>query len=201
MADKNRQIYVIISIFIGIGYVSLTLLAMLYYPENFSFLYDDFSLLGRIRTEGNLANPISPILFLLATGSSGISLILFWVQFRLKFFDNSKYLALSGSILGVISSISLIGVGLFPVDLLPILHGIVAVLFFVGNAVAFLLYSIAIFRHPNFNNLDAYIAMGYVIMAFLYIFGVFFSISPLIQKICVYYFIFWCELQNRHILT
>jgi len=201
MADKKGLSYVTISIIIGIGYVSLTLLAMLYYPENFSFMYDDFSLLGRIKTEGNLANPISPILFLIATGSSGISLTIFWIKFRLEFLNKSKDLALSGSILGVISSISLIGVGLLPVDILPILHGIVAVLFFVGNAVAFLLYSIAIFRNKKFKNLDGYLALGYVILAFLYIFGVFLAISPLIQKICVYYFILWCELQNRHIIT
>ncbi len=199
MEDKNRHIYLIISIIIGIGYVTLTLLAMLFYPENYSFITDDFSVLGRVRTEGGLPNPISPILFSLATGSSGISLVYFWAKFRINFMDGSKNLALIGSILGIIASISLIGVGLIPMDLLTVFHGLVAILFFVLNAIAFLLYSIAIFINTKFKNFDGYIGIFYVILAALYISGIFFGISPLIQKICVYYFIFWCELQNRHI--
>ena len=202
--DKSRPlkiIFIITSIIIGISFVTLTILAMFYYPGGYSFLTDDFSVLGRYKTEAlspipNTINYLSSILFILATFSSGVILIPFWIKLYFNFDGWRKYVALPGSITGVLASISLIGVGMVQMDVLPLAHGVFAILFFVLNAVAFILFTIAMFASKNYPNGYAYLGMIYILMAFLYVSGVFFTISPLIQKVCVYYFIFWTEIQN-----
>ncbi|NHI94894.1 MAG: DUF998 domain-containing protein [Candidatus Lokiarchaeota archaeon] len=200
-----RMIFIIFSVVTGILFVTLTVVAMHFYPGGYSFVTDDFSVLGRFQTESNSSipntlNPISSTLFCFANVSSGIILVLFWITFRNHFQDRSRYVALSGTITGIISSLSLIGVGVFPMDIFPILHGVTAIIFFVFNAVTFILYAIAIFLHQNYPKVHGYGAIAFIVIAFLYVSGAFLGISPLIQKICVYYFILWTEVQNINVL-
>ncbi|MBA7705710.1 hypothetical protein ES703_114546 [subsurface metagenome] len=177
--------------------IILTLIAMILYPDGYSFAEHYFSHLGLTRTPDGKPNSISQILFVIALVGAAISLIPFWVVMTTIFtdFEGVKYLSYFGSILGLISSPFLIGVAIFPGDTHGALHSISARNFFLLFAIAILVYSIAIFFNKDYQNIYAIAGIIFSVIIVLFIFRFFSAINPIMQKTIIYCFCLWGAFQ------
>lgn len=121
-----QQRFYHIGIFGAIQFILLTLLAMLVYPggtlhepylEYYSFLYNFFSDLGRTQTFNGTSNWITHLIFKTALTVGGICLLLFFIALPSLFKRPiSKILALTTMLLGIIASLSYIGIGHVPLN-------------------------------------------------------------------------------------
>jgi len=177
--------------------IVLSLIAMLIYPDGYSFTEHYFSHLGLTRTPNGLDNTVCQILFIIALVSAAIGLIPFWIVMTTIFSElkGIKYLSYFGSILGLISSPFLIGVAIFPGDTQGALHSMSARNFFLLFAVAILVYSIAIFFNKDYQNIYAIVGIIFSIIIVLFIFRFFSDINPIMQKTIIYCFCLWGALQ------
>lgn len=177
--------------------IALTLIAMILYPDGYSFSDHYFSHLGLTRTPDGKTNSISQILFIIALVVAAISLIPFWVVMTTIFTDleGVKYLSYFGSILGLLSSPFLIGVAIFPGDTHGALHSISARNFFLLFAIAILIYSIAILFNMDYHNIYAIVGIIFSVIIFLFIFRFFSAINPIMQKTIIYGFCLWGAFQ------
>lgn len=177
--------------------IALTLIAMILYPDGYSFSYHYFSHLGLTHTPNGSDNTVCQILFIIALVGAAISLIPFWVVMTTIFTDleGVKYLSYFGSILGLLSSPFLIGVAIFPGDTHGALHSISARNFFLLFAVAILVYSIAIFFNKDYQNISAIVGIIFSIIIVLFIFRFFSAINPIMQKTIIYCFCLWGAFQ------
>ena len=193
-----KHLSCIIALIGGIQFIVVTIVAMFFYPDGYSFTEDYFSFLGttvNVRTYSQ--NTISRILFVIACVVAGASLIPFWIVITTLFKDKeiTRYLSYFGSLLGIIASPLIMGVGIFPGDKMYDIHNFAARYFFLLFAIAILIYSIAILFNENYQNFYAFIGFGFSVLIVLYIMRVFIQIGPLMQKIIVYGFIIWATLQ------
>jgi len=177
--------------------IVLTLIAMILYPDGYSFAEHYFSHLGLTRTPDGKPNSISQILFIIALVGAAISLIPFWVVMTTIFSDleGVKYLSYFGSILGLLSSPFLIGIAIFPGDTHGALHSISARNFFLLFAIAILVYSIAIFFNKDYQNIYAIVGIIFSVIIVLFIFRFFSVINPIMQKTIIYCFCLWGAFQ------
>ena len=188
-----KRIGCLISVVGTLEMIVLTLIAMILYPDGYSFSDHYFSHLGLTHTPNGSDNIVCQILFIIALVGAAISLIPFWVVMTTIFSDlkGVKYLSYFGSILGLLSSPFLIGIAIFPGDTHGALHSISARNFFLLFAIAILVYSIAIFFNKDYQNIYAIVGIIFSVIIVLFIFRFFSAINPIMQKTIIYGFCLW----------
>jgi len=127
---------------------------------------------------------------------TGISFTLFFLSVRAPL-DETK-VGLIGRILGVDSSVALIGVGAFPLTQ-PMLHIIFAFAFFALTGASILLLSIYLFLKLQFKILSL-VGLGVVIIDIIFGFACCGQLGPIMQKITVLGFGAWIMILNLAIL-
>jgi hypothetical membrane protein len=130
--EKLRLLYLIIVVGCAL-FITLTLIAMLTYTggtvddhaaPGYSFTHNFLSNLGMVTALSGKPNWISAILFFISLSAAGTCLMIFFIIFP-RFFQNThlqKALSLTGSVLGVLSGISFVGIAFAPADLLRPAH-------------------------------------------------------------------------------
>ena len=188
-----KQFSCIITLIGGIQFIIVTFIAMLLYPDGYSFVDNYISHLGTTKTVEGSPNTIPRILFIIACVAAGISLIFFWIVITTLFLDSPlmKYISLLGSILGLISTPFVMALAIFAADTHGPEHAFATRIFFLLFAAAILIYSIAILLNPEYQNSLSFIGIGFAIIIVLFIYGYFRIINVIMQKIIVYGFIVW----------
>ncbi|MHA1991733.1 MAG: hypothetical protein ACW98A_12260, partial [Candidatus Hodarchaeales archaeon] len=176
----------------------LTTIAVFFYPGGYLYFDYTFSSLGRVLSEANGApNEISSVLFMLALFLTPITLIPFWINLQSLFKDSNieKILSILGSLFGILATILLIGVAIYPTDTQSEIHGLYARLMFLSFATGIVIYSIAILINKDYSN--RYAILGFLIFLLVpsYVFDIAGLGTAFVQKIIVYSFIFWALLQ------
>ena len=193
-----------------IGFASygiLNVLAMIFYPggtlsdaqkTGYSFLENFFSDLGMVRTYTGEPNTLSSSLFASALVLVGLVLMLFFLLWSTDFPEplSGKNLSRAGTIAGVISGISCIGIALTPWDRFLEVHMFFAYCLSLSFLAVALLYSAAIFRNPAYSNGYAIVFIGYfaVLLMFVVLMVLGLDLESAIgrrvlatgQKVCIY---------------
>lgn len=162
-------------------FIVTTLVAMLIYPggtefdpgtENYRFLENTFSELGRVYDfEGN-PKPTSRLLFTAAMVLGGLGLALAHLAFPALFSEaptNARRPAHAAAVFGGIIGIGFIGIGLFPTDTHFLGHLISVYLSFTGMIPTVALGAVALHRHPNAPRIsrDVHLAFLAVLAAYV----------------------------------
>jgi len=195
-----KRLSCIITMIGGFQFILLTFIAMIFYHGGYSFTEDYFSNLGTtVNVNTGAPNGISRILFLIACVVVGASLIPFWAVLTVLFTKSKLtfYISLFGSVIGVASSIFLMGIGIFAEDTQYFLHSLLARMFFIFIMIAILTYSFAILLNSEYPNAYSFVGIVFSISSiyFLYLFRFSVEISVIMQKIIVYGFCLWTVLQ------
>lgn len=127
---------------------------------------------------------------------AGVSFTLFFLSLR-ALTDETK-VGFIGRILGVDSSVALIGVGVFPLTQ-SILHTLFAFAFFVLTGASILLLSIYFLKH-SFKKILPVVGFAAIVVYIVFGFTVCSSIGPIMQKLTVLIFGVWILLLNLVIL-
>ena len=154
MERKNWKQNAFIFVIIGSAmYIILTFIGMLLYPggnavnnnqPGYSFLYNSFSDLGRTKSYSGQDNTISMILYIIATGVFGLSLIPFSIAFRDFFTETNEKLSKKGTIFGVIAGAATFGYAVAPYDISPLfrlLHGLSVLIAYSTLGIMGIIYS------------------------------------------------------------
>jgi len=164
----QRKISYILSIIGCVQFVLLTSIAMLFYkggtyidpsPLGYIFWQNYFSDLGRTVAHSGIPNTTSFVLFTIALSLWGITQIPFYITFPILFknYPNLRKICISGSILGIISGISYVGIAFTPSDITGSFHDLFVVIGFSFVFFSIILYSIVIFKNDNYPNFYAII--------------------------------------------
>jgi len=127
---------------------------------------------------------------------AGVSFTLFFLSLR-ALTDKTK-VGFVGRILGVDSSLALIGVGVFPLTH-PLLHTIFAFAFFVLTGASILFLSIY-FLKSSFRKTLPLIGFAAIVINIIFAFTVCSNLGPIMQKLTVLVFGLWMLLLNWLIL-
>ncbi|TFG13411.1 MAG: hypothetical protein EU535_04980 [Promethearchaeota archaeon] len=200
-----KTIACVITLAGGFQFILLTFIAMFFYPDGYSFTGDYFSYLGTtVNLKTGSPNTISRILFFTACVIVGASLIPFWLVISTVFTETNllKYIGISGSITGIISSICLMGVGIFAEDTHYVIHTSLAKMFFSFIIIAILIYSFAILLNSAYHNIYSLIGIAFSIsvILMLYIFRNSMLMNIIMQKVIVYGYCAWVTLHIFEIL-
>ena len=186
-------------------FIIFTIVAMLLYPEGYSFLENNFSDLGStvvikpgdIQTD--IENPICRWIFTITVVFTAFSLIPFLLTLRTLFRETLGQHVLSyiGSISGLTAMPFLAGIGIFPTDTQSEWHELSALTFFKLFALVIIIYSLAILLNKNYRNLFSLVGFIIATHAMLHVFhfSLYDGIRPATQKVAVYLFISWCMIQ------
>jgi len=164
----QRKISYILSILGCLQFVVLTSIAMLFYkggtyidpsPLGYIFWQNYFSDLGRTVAHSGIPNTTSFVLFTIALSLWGITQIPFYISFPTLFknYPKLRKIWISGSILGIISGISYVGIAFTPSDITGSLHELFVVIGFSFVFFSIILYSYVIFKNDNYPNFYAII--------------------------------------------
>ncbi len=199
-----KRLACIITLLGGFQFILLSFIAMLFYPDGYSFTADYFSYLGTTTNmKTGSPNLVSRILFLIACVVVGASLIPFWLVISTLFSESklNKYISISGSIMGVISSVCLMAIGIFAEDTYYIVHTSLAQMFFIFILIAVLIYSFAILLNSTYHNIYSFIGIGFSIsvIIMLYVFRNSIPMNVIMQKVIVYGYCAWVVLQISQI--
>jgi hypothetical protein len=167
-------------IFACIQFFVLTVIAMLAYPGRatagptmgrYSFFSNFFSTLGLTETSSGEPNTVSMVLFVVALTTAGMGLIIFFVTMPQFFRQQRGLYALSwvGSVFGVISGISYIGVAFTPANLLRELHTDFVLLAFRAFLVVVAAYAVVIFLSRDYPNRYAAVYLTFALLLAGYI--------------------------------
>ena len=154
-------------------FIIFNIIAMLVYSGStyrnnlspgYSFTENFLSDLGRTMSFSGQINYFSAQFFNMSLILAGTVFSFFYYSVRKVFSSyNQRFLALVGSIFGVLGGLSLIGVGITPADLYLDFHIMFATWLFRFFFVASLFYSIVIFKDDQYENK---FASGYLIFTF-----------------------------------
>ncbi len=202
-----KRLCCIITVLGGFQFMLITFIAMFFYPDGYSFTEDYFSYLGTtVNVKTGSPNNISRVLFLIACVVAGVSLIPFWIVITTLFTESKfmRYISLFGSIIGAISSVFLMGVGIYAENTHYFLHSSSAKMFFLFFIIAILTYSFAILLNSEYQNIYSFIGIVFsitiiTIIIILYVFRYSIQISVITQKIIVYGFCLWAVLQISNV--
>lgn len=158
----------------------LTALAMLFYPggtrddpstRGYRFFENFFSELGLSQSYAGGPQTASFLLFTTALTLAGIALVAYFIIAPSLFWERRKLrlLSLVGSIFGVISGLSFIGVALSPADLYLATHSLFVQLAFVALFVAVAFYTPSVFLQPGFPNVYGWIDLSFGILLGIYV--------------------------------
>jgi hypothetical membrane protein len=172
----------LLTLLTGAGFILLTILAMLLYaggtlsdPSNpgYAFFGNFFSDLGITQSHSGAANTASAVLFFVALTGAGIGLLAFFIAFRRHFGKRSPWLSGAGTIFGIISGLSFVGVAFSPADLLAGPHVLFVQVAFLALLFAVLPYTVAVVREPSFPSWHALILAPFAILLVGYIYLLF----------------------------
>ncbi len=161
-------------------FVLLTFLAMLAYPggtyqepsaQGYQFFRNFFSDLGLSQTFSGGPKTISFLLFVIALTLAGVALVLFFL-FAPPLFKKRRLaygLSIIGSIFGIISGLSFIGVAMSPADLYLSLHGNFVQVAFIFFFIAVIFYLPAVLLTPHYPNVYAWTYLAFAILLAGYI--------------------------------
>jgi hypothetical membrane protein len=161
-------------------YGILNVLAMIFYPggtlsdarrTGYSFLENFFSDLGMVRTYAGELNTLSSSLFASALVLVGLVLMLFFLLWSNDFPEPSlgKNLSRTGTIAGVVSGVSCIGIALTPWDRFLEAHMVFAYCLSLAFLAVALLYAAAIFRNPLYSNAYAILFIAYFVVLLMFV--------------------------------
>ena len=188
-------------------YGILNVLAMIFYPggtshdagkTGYSFVENFFSDLGMVRTYMGRPNTLSSLLFASALVLVGVVLMLFFLLLSTYFPEPllGKNLSRAGTLAGIVSGISCIGLALTPWDRFLELHMFFAYCLSLSFLTVALLYAAAIFRNPVYSNAYAIVFIAYfaVLLMFVVLMGLELDLESTIgrrvlatgQKVCIY---------------
>ena len=166
-----------------IAFVLLNILAMLLYPGGnlndpnqigYYFSYNFFSDLGATVSHSNESNLISSILFNISLCIVAFTFMMLFYSIK-DFFPGFKILSSIATCLGIIGSISFIGVAFTPSYLYldsagdPWLHIIFAHWIFRSLSAVSIIYSILIIKTKDFDNKYSYNFIIFGIMVLVYV--------------------------------
>ncbi|MBN2469441.1 MAG: hypothetical protein JXN59_01860 [Anaerolineae bacterium] len=160
VARWRRRIYHF-ALFATGQFVILTLLGMALYPggtagtpdaAGYNFFRNFFSDLGMYTAHNGAPNTASAALFLVALTTSGLAVALYFLTAPPLFRANRRahWLALAGSLAGVLTGIGFIGVAWAPADVQMTLHVQAVLLAFRSFPVTALCYAAAILLTPGY---------------------------------------------------
>jgi len=182
----QRKLPYILTIIGCLQFVVLTSVAMVFYkggtyinssPLGYIFWQNYFSDLGRTVAHSGIPNLISHLIFTIALSLWGITQIPFYITF-LSFFRNYPHLrkiSISGSILGIISGFSYVGIAFTPSDIAGNLHDLFVVIGFSTVFFSIILYSYVIFKNDKYPNFYAIILTISVFILSVYFLFLFFT--------------------------
>ncbi len=161
--------------------------------SSYSFFQNYFSDLGLTQTYSGASNNTSFILFTIALTVVGIAVMLFFIVMP-TLFDGKKLgmiIAVLGSIVGLFSGASYIGIAFTPANLYLDLHINFVYAAFVSFLLVDILYSIAIFLHKEYPNFYAFVFISFSVILAAYLWLLFWgpsdtTIQATGQKIVVY---------------
>lgn len=196
-----------VGVFGTFQFLVLTILAMLVYPggtihhpefEQYNFLYNYFSDLGRTYTFDGTSNWLSHLLFRTTLTISGICLILFFIALPVLFKSiPSKTLVFIAAFFGIAAGVCYIGIANVPWNLNLGLHHSWVYRGFIAFLIMTLFYSAAIIAEKDFPNFYAKAFGIFAIILFIQIIIMLFGprayrsneglmIQAVAQKIVVY---------------
>jgi hypothetical membrane protein len=137
----------------------------------YSFWFNTFSDLGRLTAYNGKSNIISMVLFSIAYCLIAITMVPFYRVFPRLFNENSfeKKLTQIGAVLGIISSIFLIGIVLIPADISFSLHTIFAITAYVAIFFMVVVYTIALFFNKRFSKGYTYVFIIFSVVYFIFL--------------------------------
>jgi len=164
----------------------LTTLAMLFYPggtrgnpdaQGYSFFENFFSELGLTQSYAGGPQTASFMLFTAALSLAGAALVLYYCLAPSLFWEktSSRILSLAGSLFGIISGLSFIGVAFTPADVYLAPHTLFVQLAFVTFFIAVSFYAAAIFIHPGFPNKYGWVNLSFGLLLGIYIWLLFYG--------------------------
>jgi hypothetical membrane protein len=188
-------------------YGIFNVMAMIFYPGGtssdarsigYSFLNNFFSDLGMTRTYAGEPNTLSALLFASALVLVGLVLVLFFFLLSTNFPEpgGGKRLSRAGTIAGLVSGISCVGIALTPWDRFLASHMIFAYCLSLSFLAVAVLYSAAILRNAAYPNAYALVFVAY--FAVLLVFVALMILGPGLesvagrrvlatgQKVCIY---------------
>ena len=155
-------------ILLSLQFIIFSSLAILFYPENYSFFKEPLSGLGFTHVNGK-ENFISSILFNFSMFFLGIGSILLFILlsqfFRATLLEH--WCGISGASLGSLSGLAMCGAAITPGDINFDLHVMFAPITFLLGIITFSLFGIAIISNQNFDNRYGFVAFGYMCIASL----------------------------------
>ena len=148
-------------IFGSIQFVVLTFIAMLFYPggthnnsnsKGYSFFQNFFSDLGLTIAFSGKANIVSYVLFTITLTILGVSIIFYFSAMPFFFKDKNfeSYLSIIGSLIAIITGISLIGIAFTPYDIYFSVHVFFGRIMLISLFLASLIYSLIIFLNIEY---------------------------------------------------
>ena len=164
----QRKLTYILSIIGCLQFVILTSIAMIFYkggtyidpsPLGYTFWQNYFSDLGRTVAHSGFPNTTSFLLFTITLSLWGITQIPFYLTFPnfFKDYPDLRKFTITGSILGIITGISYVGIALTPSDIAGNLHDLSVVIGFSSVFFSIILYSYVLFKSKNYPNFYAFI--------------------------------------------
>jgi hypothetical membrane protein len=171
MKTIQRNFFLYIAIGCGV-FVVLTLLAMLVYPggshsnlaqAGYSFSHNFFSDLGLRTAHNGQPNRIAGTLFFIALTLAGLTLALFFIQFRHFFLDTRReqVLSLFGALLGVGAGICFTGVAFTPADVALEAHVLFVTWAFRLFPLAVLCFTLVMFNSDALPHGISYVFLGF----------------------------------------
>jgi len=171
---KTQKLYLLIAIGCAL-FVILTLIAMFTYAggsvdnpstTGYSFTHNFLSNLGMLTAESGRPNWISAILFFIALGTAGAALVVFFLLFRRLFTSTHLQAAfcLAGSILGILSGISFMGIAFAPADIARPAHILFVMWAFRLFPLAVLCYLPAMFMDRQYPKVYAWVFTAFCLM-------------------------------------
>ena len=170
--ERNLWLITLPRMVLGI-FIVFNIIAMFFYPGStflnnsslgYSFTQNFLSDLGRTMSFSGEINFFSAQFFNMSLILAGVVFTFFYFHVRKVFLeDNQQFIALIGSVFGILGGFSLIGVGITPADLYLEFHIICATWLFRFLFIASIFYSIVIFRNDQYENKYA---SGYLIFTF-----------------------------------
>ena len=186
LKDLRRNLIYALSIIGCIQFIILTAIAMVSYKggtyidsftSNYIFWYNYFSDLGRTAAHSGIPNTTSFVFFTIALSLWGFTQIPFYITFPTLFNHNPnlRKISITGSILGIISGISYVGIAFTPSDITGSLHDLFVVIGFSFVFFSIILYSYVIFKTDNYPNFYAIILTISALILCVYFLFLFFT--------------------------
>lgn len=164
----------------------LTTAAMLFYPggtredpttQGYRFFDQFFSELGLTRSYAGEPQTASFILFTAALSLAGAALVVYYCLAPTLFWNRNmlKVFSVLGSMFGILSGLSYIGVAFTPADIYLAPHALFVQLAFVTFFIAVLFYAAAIFMQPRFPNAYGWVNLSFGLLLGIYVWLLFFG--------------------------